>query len=309
MVKKKHTSTMEKKKTGNRILLILTICLSIFIIGWKDPSVQKAQEKAVSSYVDTSSLIHPDHIIFLWLENKGFESIIGNRDASFMNSLVRKGALFTNTYAITHPSYPNYVDFFAGQSNGIYSDACIDNSTLATPNLYTVLKAAGKSFAWYSEDLPATGSNVCMYMNYVEKHNPITVFSNVPGSANKRFTDFPSDYTQLENVVCISPNLVHDMHDGTVKQADTWLKKHLSPLVEWCTTHNSIFVIYFDESESDDNNRIPVIAVGQPVKAGWQSDTLYDHFSWTKTISAMFMASSDWTHNVDVAKLITGCWQ
>lgn len=291
------------------ILITLSICLNICTIGWKEPATQTARLNIVSGDVDTNLLIHPDHIIFVWLENKKFSTIIGNRGAPFINSLVTKGTLFTNTYALTHPSYPNYIDFFAGQPNGIASDACIDNSALTTPNLYTILKDAGKSFAWYSEDLPKTGSKVCTYGNYVEKHNPTTVFANVPGSANKRFADFPTDYNQLENVVNISPNLENDMHDGTIKEADNWIKKHLAPVIDWCTTHNSVFVIYFDESEANEDNRIPVIAVGQQVKAACRSDTRYDHFSWTKTISAMFLAPDAWTGNLSAAKLITGCWK
>jgi phosphatidylinositol-3-phosphatase len=298
-----------KKRIPNMILFTLTICFSITTPGCNELPVQTAPVNEVSNDADTTSLIHPDHIIFLWLENKGFNTIIGSSSAPFINSLVKKGTLFTNTYAITHPSYPNYIDFFAGESNGINSDACINNSPLTSPNLYTILKEAGKSFAWYSEDLPATGSKVCVNKNYVQKHNPTTVFANVPDIANKRFADFPADYNQLENVVAISPNKVNDMHSGTVKQADNWIKKHLAALVNWCTTHNSVFIIYFDESESNNDNRIPVIAIGQQVKADYQSGIRYDHFSWTKTISAMFSAPDAWTGNLSAAKLVTGCWK
>lgn len=298
-----------KNRIRNIILFTLTGCFTLSTFGWKEAAVLTARVNAVSGEVDSALLIHPDHIIFLWLENKDFNTMIGNGSAPFMNSLMKKGTLFTNMHAITHPSYPNYVDFFAGASNGITDDACIDNPTLATPNLYTILKDAGKSFAWYSEDLPTTGSKVCIYNNYVAKHNPTTIFINVPGTANKRFADFPTDYNQLENAVCISPNLVNDMHSGTIKQADTWLTKYVAPLIDWCITHNSVFVIYFDESESNEDNRIPVIAVGRQVKAGYQLGTRYDHFSWTKTISAMFLAPDAWTGNLSAAKLITGCWK
>ena len=284
---------------------ILTICAQ----GCKGPAVQASPVNGDPGKADTTVMIHPDHIIFLWLENKDYYRIIKNRSAPFINSLVKKGTLFTNTYAITHPSYPNYIDFFAGQDNGITSDACIYDSMLTTPNLYSILKNAGKSFAWYSEDLPGMGSKICTYMYYVEKHNPTTVFANVPASANKPFSDFPTDYNQLENVVNISPNIVNDMHSGTIEQADNWFKEHLAALADWCTTHNSVFVIYFDESESANDNRIPVIAVGQQVKPAYRSATLYDHFSWTKTISAMFGAPDTWTGNLKAAKLITGCWK
>ena len=48
------------------------------------------------------------------------------------------------------------------------------------------------------------------------------------------------------------------MHTGTIKQGDDWAKKHLAPLVDWCTTHNGIFIIYFDESGVNQDNQIPV---------------------------------------------------
>src|SRR5439155_15127972 len=98
---------------------------------------------------------------------------------------------------------------------------------------------------------------------------------NVPGTQNKRFADFPTDYTKLENVVCITPNMIDDMHDGTIAQGDTWLKNKLSSLVTWCIMHNSIFVVYFDEDNGAHNNHIPVIAVGQHVMANRQLSTRY----------------------------------
>ncbi len=252
---------------------------------------------------------HPDHIIFIWFENKNYSSIVGSSDAPYINSLIAKGTLFTNTFAITHPSYPNYVDFFAGDPNGVINDDCINTSDLTTPNLYTSLDNAGKSFAWYSEGLPETGSTVCKAYPYVEKHNPTTIFANVPGSANKRFKDFPTDYSQLENVVCITPNSKNDMHDGSVADGDTWLKTNLSSLADWCQTHNSIFVVYFDENDGSNGNRIPVVAVGQPVKTNFQRNSLYDHYNWTRTICSMFSAPEAWTTNLSSRSRIDSCWQ
>lgn len=259
--------------------------------------------------VTTTALTHPDHIIFVWLENKGFDQMVGNLEAPYINSLAGRGTLFTDMNAITHPSYPNYVDFFAGQSNDITTDSCIPGLVLTTPNLYTALQAVHKSFAWYSEDLPSTGSTECVHNNYVEKHNPTTLFANVPKNANKRFADFPRDYNKLENVVCISPNLINDMHDGTIAQADTWLKAKLAPLVDWCMDHNSIFVVYYDESESTRSNRIPVIAVGQNVRKNYRLATTLDHFSWTRTICSMFQAPNAWTHNISSRQEIANCWK
>jgi len=262
--------------------------------------------------VDTvvNNFPHPDHIIFVWFENKGSDSIINSNNAPYINSLVSQGTLFTNMFAITHPSYPNYVDFFAGDPNGVTDDKCRTPNTLTTPNLYTNLSQAGKSFAWYSEGLPETGSTDCFAPNlYVAKHNPTTIFANVPGSANKRFADFPTDFDKLEHVVCISPNLNNDMHDGTVARGDQWLKTNLSSLIDWCKTHNSIFVVYYDESDNKEINTIPVIALGQNVKEDYQDTTTYNHYNWTRSVCAMFSSPETWTPNLAASDSIKTCWK
>jgi phosphatidylinositol-3-phosphatase len=258
---------------------------------------------------DTGLVTDPDHIILVWMENKGFDRIIGSANAPFINSLVSQGTLFTNSFALTHPSYPNYIRFFSGQPNRINSNNCIDGTPLFSENLYTILKKKGKTFAWYSEDLPLTGSRICASGNYVEKHNPVTIFSNVPDSINKPLSLFPTDFHQLENVVCITPNLQNDMHDGSIQQGDNWLKQHFEALINWCKTNNSIFIVYWDESETDADNRIPVIATGEKVKPGFTSTIRYDHYSWTKTICLMFDAEADWTTNLKKARRVSDAWK
>jgi phosphatidylinositol-3-phosphatase len=251
----------------------------------------------------------PDHIIFVWFENKGFPQIVANLYAPFINSLIKKGTLFSGDYALTHPSLPNYIAFFSGSTQGVSNDRCIEGTPFNKPNLYSVLKAAGKSFAWYSEGLPAVGSRLCKYGNYVSKHNPALIFSNVSKSTNKPFSSFPTDYSQLEQLVCITPDINNDMHNGSIYLGDYWLKKNLSSLIDWCATHNSIFVVFWDEDNKHYGNRIPVIAVGQHVKADYKDSDTYDHYNWTKTVCAMLRASTEWTSNLASRSVIKGCWQ
>lgn len=283
--------------------------LVLGLLAWKGPLPRKATFTKTQQQLNKAIVAHPNHIIFLWLENKDYDSIIGNKNAPYINSLIKRGTLYTNSHAISHPSYPNYVAFFSGDPNGVLDDACVTLDTLSAPNLYTTLKTVNKSFAWYSEDLPATGSKVCVSDYYFAKHNPTSIFSNVPRKANRRFADLPANYNKLENVVCITPNIVNDMHSGSISRGDDWVRTHLSSLVDWCNTHNSIFVIYFDESGTNPDNKIPVIAVGQPVQVGFKSSETYDHYSWTKTAATMFSAPADWTNNLSGAKVVTGCWK
>lgn len=60
----------------------------------------------------TTAFTKPAHIFFIWMENHGYNSIIGSSNAPYIDSLVQRGTLFTNTYALAHPSQPNYIRFF-----------------------------------------------------------------------------------------------------------------------------------------------------------------------------------------------------
>jgi phosphatidylinositol-3-phosphatase len=233
----------------------------------------------------------PDHIIFVWFENKNYSQIINSASAPYINSLIPEGTLFTNFHALGHPSYPEYIKFFSGTDNGKRDNNCVNDKPFNVPNLYTQLNLKGKSFAWYSEGLPFTGSDTCSAYPYAERHNPVTIFSNVPGSVNKTFAEFPSNYSMLEKVVCITPNLKNDMHDGSILEGDTWLKNNLKPLIDWCKTHNSVFVIYFDEDNGTVDNHIAVLAVGEPIKKNYTDSLRYNHYNMTRTILEKYSAA------------------
>jgi hypothetical protein len=64
----------------------------------------------------TTSVPRPDHVVIAMFENKKASSIFGNNQAPYINSLAANGAKFTNSFAIEHPSEPNYLDLFSGSN-------------------------------------------------------------------------------------------------------------------------------------------------------------------------------------------------
>lgn len=209
------------------------------------------------------------------MENHAAADIVGNTDAPFINSLSRSGATFTRSYAVTHPSEPNYLALFSGSTQGVDSDAC--PLTFDGPNLATALHAAGRTFVGWSEGLPAPGSRVCTAGGYARKHNPWVDFPGVPASANQPLTAFPADFRALPDVGFIIPTLDHDMHDGSIADGDAWLSDHLGGYVRWARTHNSLLVLTFDEDDDDHANRIATIVVGDRVRPGPFTERV-DHY-------------------------------
>jgi hypothetical protein len=90
----------------------------------------------------------PDHVVVVVMENRSFSEIIHGREAPFIADLATRGALFTNSFALAHPSQPNYFALFSGSTHGI-----ADNNVYAlhAPTLAGALRMAGKSFVGYVE--------------------------------------------------------------------------------------------------------------------------------------------------------------
>jgi len=236
-----------------------------------------------------SSIPQYAHVVVVMEENHSYADIIGDTtDAPYMNTLANGGALLTSSYAITHPSEPNYLALFAGSTFGLSSDACpVSEGT--TANLGSELLAAGDTFKGYSEGLPKTGSTSCTSGNYARKHSPWVNFSNVPTSDSLPFTSFPSssNYASLPTVSFVIPNLQDDMHDGTIAKADSWLNSNISAYATWATTHDSLLIVTWDEDDYTENNQIPTIFYGQNVVQG-QYDESVSHYNVLATLEQMY---------------------
>jgi acid phosphatase len=219
------------------------------------------------------------------MENHGNSQILGNRAAPFLNGLIQSQLRLTNSFAVTHPSEPNYLALFSGSTMGLTSDACpVD---LSGPNLASELSAHGLSFAGYSEGLPAIGYTGCTAGEYARKHNPWVDFANVPAAENRPFSSFPTNYNLLPTVSFVVPNLLHDMHDGTIAEGDAWLHIHLQAFATWAITHNSLLIITWDEAEAGATNQIPTIIAGARLMPG-TDDSHTTHYNVLRTIEAAY---------------------
>ena len=69
-------------------------------------------------------------------------------------------------------------------------------------NLGHQLFGSGRSFAGYSEDLPSSGSGVCISGDYARKHVPWADFTDLDQRAvNKPYSAFPSGSQRAKSPV------------------------------------------------------------------------------------------------------------
>jgi hypothetical protein len=238
----------------------------------------------------------PDHVVVVVEENHSYSEILGSSSpATWLKSLASAGASFTKSFAIEHPSQPNYLDLYSGANQGTTgTDSFPANTPFTAANLGAQVRAAGFSFAGYSQGLPSVGSTASTSGNYVHKHNPWANWQSasptgnqLPASINQPFTSFPTDFAQLPTVSFVVPDLQNDMHDGTITAGDTWCRNNIDAYYQWSRTHNSLLIVTFDEDDSSQSNQIATIFGGQVVKPGQYSETI-NHYSLLATLEDMY---------------------
>lgn len=239
----------------------------------------------------------PDKVVICVLENHGFPQIIGSASAPYINHLAGIGANMVEFYALTHPSQPNYIMLFSGDNQGVTTDNVPTGTPWTVPNLGASLLNAGFTFGGYSEDLPGVGSNVASSGGYARKHNPWvnwqgTGTNQIPSSCNMPLTMFPTDFNQLPDLSFVVPNQDNDMHNGSdparIVVGDEWVRTHLEAYVNWAMTHNSLFILTFDEDNNLYQNRIPTIFVGPMVQPGTYMVNGYHHYDHLRTLEEMY---------------------
>lgn len=281
---------------------------------------QNSSSEPKDSVTELSSATFPkpDHIVVVILENHSYSQLRGSAAAPYINSLINDStsALFTASYAVAHPSQPNYIMLYSGNAQGVTNDEMPSGIPYTTPNLGRQLIDSGKTFITYSEDLPGVGYNGASSGAYARKHNPAanwmgTGKNQVSPNVNQPFSAFPSnDFSTLPTVCFVIPNLIHDMHDGTdpvrIKACDDWIATNLGKYIQWTKTNNSLFILTFDEDDFSVSNQILTVFTGQMVKGGKYSHKI-NHYSVLHTIEKLYGLPylGDSSKNVPIAN----CWK
>lgn len=226
-----------------------------------------------------------DHVVIVIEENHAAAAVQGS---PYLASLAARGMVLSRSFAVAHPSQPNYLALFSGSTQSVKDDRRHD---IIAPNLATALIGAGLSFATYSEGLPFAGFRGDSAGRYVRKHNPSASFQNVPAAVNLPFSEFPSSrWDSLPTVSFVVPDLDNDMHDGSIERGDGWLRENIDGYAQWAPSHNSLLIVTFDEGPGrEDPATVPIatVLVGARVRRG-QSDRPVTHYSLLRMLEELY---------------------
>ena len=228
-----------------------------------------------------------DHVAVIILENKSYDQ---TRTQTYTASLIAAGVSFSASYAITHPSQPNYIALWSGGTQGVVNDNCLVVAPLTAENLGHACEAAGLTWKAYSEDLPAVGSNICFNpsLTYTRKHDPWTNFSNLNHANEVPYTQLALDIAAgtLPNLVFIVPNNCDNSHNNgcTVQFADAWLAAQVPSLLA-AVGPRGLVVLTWDEDDSHSANHILTVLSGPAVLAGYVSPQHVTHYTILRMLS------------------------
>ena len=143
---------------------------------------------------------------------------------------------------------------------------------------------------------------------YAKKHNPFPYFSDVlsDGCAS-HVLPYPGvtslvtalDGASAPDFVWITPNLIDDMHDGTVADGDTWLQANLGPVLtsSWFTGRNSTVIVTGDENDAQSSGsccgdatggQIPMIVISRNATGKGIVGLVGDHYGTLRSIEEAF---------------------
>jgi hypothetical protein len=242
------------------------------------------------------SSTHYSHVVWIWMENHSYETIIGSPEAPYINSLAGQCGLATNYHNISHPSLPNYVAGTSGLPLAALSPFTSDcNPSRKCSTSVSSIFSQVPSWKAYEESMPKN----CYRRNsgeYAVRHNPPPYYSTLGECAIK---DVP--YTQLAGDLAgqtlpsfsfITPNVINDMHDGTIAQGDAWLQSNV-PMILSSPEYKSgtlALIVTWDEGEGGISNdcatnttdigcHAATIVVSPSTAPGTRSATLFNHYS------------------------------
>src|SRR6185436_15730381 len=110
---------------------------------------------------------------------------------------------------------------------------------------------------------------------------------------NRAFTAFPTNFAPatfaaLPTVSFVIPNQLHDMHDGSRKEGDDWLRDNLDAYAKWARTNNSLLIVTWDEDDFNGVNQIPTVFYGAGLRDGTVTGGTWTHHNLLRTLEDMY---------------------
>jgi hypothetical protein len=234
-------------------------------------------------------------VVVIAMENAEYGEVIGAPAAPYVTALAHRYGLASDSFAITHPSLPNYLALTSGSTHGIGSDCT--SCAVSGQNIVDQLERAGLTWRAYMEDLPKPCFTGAEAGGYAKKHDPFAYYTNLVRSPARcgrirGFGALRSDLRggRLPTYAWITPNLCDDGHDCGVAAGDRFLARTVPSLLGQLGPHG-LLVLTWDEGRSAAGccggaagGRVATVVAGPDVRAGAEDTRPVDGYGVLGTI-------------------------
>lgn len=264
-----HIRGRINRRTAPAISSALVLAMLIGVSAFFAPRLLPVH----AASADRADLKNFQHVFVIMMENTGYNSLIGNPNAPWINSAAATYGNATSYFGVAHPSQPNYIAVTSGSTNGVADD---NDTTIDVPNIVDQLESGGKTWRDYQQSLSLCNGNklahACGNQLYERKHNPFVSYLDV--QTNPARMANVVDLAQLDADLAsgnvgdynfIAPDQCHDMHgrgapasdpcsfsneQSLISTGDAFLKDLVGKITTsraW--TGNSVIFITWDESD------------------------------------------------------------
>jgi hypothetical protein len=217
-------------------------------------------------------------VVWIVMENHSYSQIIGNASAPYINQLATTYGSATDMLAESHPSLPNYIAMTSGSTQGIADDDGPSSHPLGVPSIFSQLGTNARSL---EESMPSN----CDMSNsgeYAVRHDPEAYYTNLGTACSTNDIPLASTPDLSAEFTFITPNLIDDMHDGTVAEGDQWLSAFMPKVFATPQYQAADTVVFITWDEGSGDNHIPTIVIS-PTTGGISSGTAFTHYSMLRT--------------------------
>jgi hypothetical protein len=248
------------------------------------------------------------HVVWVWLENHDYTSIIGNPTAAFINSLAAGCGLATNFHNITHFSLPNYIGAVTGLGLADLQPYLLDcNPGVNCQTSAESIFSQAASWKAYQESMP-TNCAPSGFSPYGVRHNPpvyLTGLAATCGTFDVPYTELQADLDNdtLPAFSFVTPNNINNMHDNVgnpIQNGDDWVRAELPKILNSQAYQRGETLVFltFDEGEfgtgfavgedcakntTDPSCRVATIVIAPSVRPGATSARVFNHYSMLRT--------------------------
>jgi hypothetical protein len=239
-----------------------------------------------------------DHVVWVWMQNRRLDDVIGSPDAPFMNALTGACGVALNYSWVGHPTQ---ILATAGQEavpSGCSPSPCKTGAT----SVFSVVKAAGFEWRSYEEGM-ARNCQRDEDAPYVVEHNPALYYSDlridcatwdVP-MGTIRSGPFLDDLERdrLPAFSFVSPDNCNNTHDCGLRTGDDWLRSWVPRVVAspgYRRGATALFIVFDTGGDAQDcltnpdrNCLVPALVISPFTPRATRSTERFSHYSLLRT--------------------------